>query len=124
MRAADAPLLFVLKTEFYRQKGILLDDKCTLQSISELLADPEHGRIGLIIVKGVPIGYVVLSIEEEVCSSERGAMIDEVYVRPALSPPDLGAKIMQWVTQFCRHVGIRVFHGRIGRSYLMTRWLK
>jgi diamine N-acetyltransferase len=107
---ADLPLLVELMAEFYAESGYPLDRQRAGTAFADLLADPNLGRVWLIVPADEPVGYVALTLGYSLEYGGRDAFLDDLYVRPAHRGKGLGKLALATVRAACEEHGVRALH--------------
>jgi diamine N-acetyltransferase len=138
---ADVPALVVMMREFYAHEGLSFDEGAARAALSGLLDDESRGRVWLIALDGVAVGYAVLTFGYSLEFRGRDAFVDELYLRAEARGRGVGRRALQLMEQTCQALGVRALHLEVERAnaraqavyrqagfldhdrYLMTKWL-
>jgi diamine N-acetyltransferase len=108
---------------------------------SEFVQDDTYGRAWLVVAGGRPAGYVVLTVSFSFEYHGRDAFIDELYLETEFRGRGIGRRIMQFVEETARQLGVNAVHLEVSKDndaaqelyrrsgytdhdrYLMTKWL-
>lgn len=139
--AADIDLLAEFMREFYEFDGLAFDDGAARSALRQILSDDALGRVWLIQVDKVAVGYVVLTLGFSLEFHGRDAFVDEIYVRPDARGRGVGRRALEFAEEACRSLGVRALHLEVGRDntnaqavyrrlgfeehdrYMMTKWV-
>lgn len=138
----EAALLRMMRKLAEQEPGALVfHESVARDALHEFLANPQLGRIWLVLEQQRPAGYVVLTLGFSFEYHGREAFIDELYVEPEHRRKGLGRQTMQFVAERAREMGVHAIHlevdhgndpalelyRRLGYQdhdrYLMTKWL-
>lgn len=112
---ADLETLLGFMRQFYAIDAYPFDEQAARRALSEFLAEPLFGRVWLIEVDAVPVGYVVLTLGYSLEFHGRDAFIDELFVAPAYRHRGIGKRAMQFVETACRALGVHALHLEVER---------
>jgi ribosomal protein S18 acetylase RimI-like enzyme len=141
--ASDEPCLLRMMRKLAEQEpgAIVFHESVARGALREFLANPELGKVWLILEQEKPAGYVVLTLGFSFEYHGREAFIDELYVEPDHRRKGLGRRAMQFVAERAREVGVHAIHLEVDHGnepalelylrdgyedhdrYLMTKWL-
>lgn len=68
------------------------------------------GYVWLIYSDGEAIGYVTLTFSYSLEFGGRDALIDELYIREGYRGAGIGTKVLEFMTYFCKYLGIKAIH--------------
>jgi len=117
----DRELLVELIGEFYRESGYPMDAGEARRAFGELLADPQHGRVWLVAVKGQPAGYLALTLGFSLEYMGVDAFIDDFYLRPDVRGHGIGSAVLAQVESEASVLGIRALHLEVERGNARAR---
>ena len=112
----DLPQLLQFVREYHQFEGVDLDEVHRHQAIQTLLADQSLGRIWLVIVDEVPVGYLALCFGYSIEFAGRDATIDEFYISPSYRGQGLGAQVLERVKEEARKIGLKALHLEVDRT--------
>lgn len=81
---ADEPAILALMRDFYAEEHLVFDELVARDAVHELLADPRLGVILLLETDAGPAGYLVLTFGFSLEFHGRFALLDELYLTPAV----------------------------------------
>jgi GNAT superfamily N-acetyltransferase len=138
---ADINTLIDMMRNLYAHDHLAFDEQIARNAIPLILSDPSFGKVWLIQFEGEAIGYVVLTLGFSLEYRGRDAFIDELYIRESHRGLGLGKKVLQFVEEACRSLGVRALHLEVERAntnaqmvyrkagfvdhdrFLMTKWI-
>jgi diamine N-acetyltransferase len=103
---SDLDVLADLISEYYAFDGLEYDDLLSRQAVLELISDDRFGRIWLLEMEKLPIGYLVLTFGFIVEFHGKHAVIDEVYLRPEYRGRGYFRQVLNVVEALCRQLKI------------------
>ena len=112
--ADDTESLLVLARAFHREDGHPLDgqgEAAITRLPEELLA-----RSWLLRSQGSLIGYVVLTLGYSIEHGGRDAFIDDLYLVPWARGQGVGARVLDFVEDQARRLGVKVLHLEVERT--------
>jgi GNAT superfamily N-acetyltransferase len=124
LRAAspvDRELLVELIAEFYRESGYPMDEGEARRAFGELLADPHHGRVWIVVVEGRPAGYLALTLGFSLEYMGVDAFIDDFFLRPEIRDRGVGTAVLSQVEAEASVLGIRALHLEVERGNARAR---
>src|SRR5689334_11790421 len=113
--AADLETLIGFMRQFYAIDDYPFDEQAARRALREFLAEPLFGRVWLIEVDAVPVGYLVLTLGYSLEFHGRDAFIDELFVEPSYRHQGIGKRAMQFVETACRALGVHALHLEVER---------
>jgi ribosomal protein S18 acetylase RimI-like enzyme len=138
----DIDLLVEFMQEFYEAEHLAFDDQVARTALQKILSDDSLGRIWLIQLDSIPIGYVVLTLGFSLEFHGRDAFIDEIYIRAQYQGRGIGRRGLEFIEDGCRSLGVRALHLEVERDntkaqavyrkfgfkdhdrYLLTKWIR
>ena len=114
-QASDAELLLDFMQAYYAFDGHGYDREKARAALVALLQNPEFGRVWLILDGDSPVGYAVLCFGYTLEWLGRDAFVDELYLREEHRGRGWGKKIMAFLEDAARGLGIRTFISRSSR---------
>jgi ribosomal protein S18 acetylase RimI-like enzyme len=112
----DLSGLLDLMQAAYAHDGLEFDESVALAALEELLGDKSLGRIWLICLDSLVIGYIVLTFGYSLEFGGRDAFIDEFYIQKAYRSRGIGTKTLGLVESAARSMGIRALHLEVERG--------
>lgn len=140
-RLEDEPTVLALMREFYAEEHLVFDDLVARRAVQALLSRPELGLVLLLSHAGQPIGYLALTFGFSLEFHGRYALLDEVYLNPAMRGRGWGKHALQLAARVAREHGIVALRLEVNetnararslylnagfqdnRRHLFTRWL-
>jgi hypothetical protein len=120
---ADLPVLLEIMRESRICDDVPFDSEDATVAISELIFNPERGRVWFFDRHGVVLGYLIVRICKGETIGHNGILVDEFYVRPRSSGKELIAMALEVVAHFCQEIDVRAYHQPLGQAYLLTTWM-
>ncbi len=116
------------------------DEPTTSKVTEQLLSDPSLGRVWFIVADRKTVGYIVMAFDYSLEYRERGAWVDEFFVRRSHRGLGIGTQALEFFARQAKELGVsavhlEVNHGnpaidlyrRLGfedhQRYLMTKWI-
>ena len=106
----DSAILLEMMEDFYAIDQYPFDQELTAHNIQSLLNHPEWGRIWLVRVENQIIGYVVLAFGFSFEYKGKDAFIDELYLISEYRGRGIGAKIISFVIEEAKILGVKTLH--------------
>lgn len=113
---ADADRLLPLVAAFHTEMGYGTDTDHRATAISPLLQGSPHGAAWLIGPRRAPVGYIVLTFGWSVEFGGLDAIVDELYVRPAVRGRGMGLEALDGIAKAMREAGVRALHLEVDRE--------
>ena len=101
---------------YYAFDGHGYDREKARAALVALLQNPEFGRVWLILDGDSPVGYAVLCFGYTLEWLGRDAFVDELYLREEHRGRGWGKKIMAFLEDAARGLGIRTLHLEVVES--------
>jgi len=101
--------------EYHQFEGVDLDEGERQATIRTLLGDKALGRIWLVYVDEVPVGYLALCFGYSIEFAGRDATIDEFYISPAYRGQGLGTRVLEHVKEEARNLKLKALHLEVAR---------
>lgn len=114
--ASDLPDLLDLMREFYVESGYLLDAERGRAAFRPLLSPGGLGQVWLADADGIVAGHLVLTFGYSMEYGGRNAIVDDLYVRPALRNRGVGKALLRRARAACLTLGVRAMHVEVGRT--------
>ena len=108
--AADLDAVHALRREFYRGTGSAWDEAGARGALAVLLMGPAWGEVWLLETSAGPAGYVVVTFGYSLEFLGPDAVVDELYLAPAVRGPGLGGAALELAGQRARGRGVRALH--------------
>jgi len=107
---SDADLLLDFMQSYYAFDGHGFDREKARGALIPLLGNPDYGRAWLILDDDTPIGYIVICLGYSLEWLGRDAFVDEFYLREEYRGRGWGQKIMTFLEDEARDLGVRALH--------------
>ena len=104
---SDVNFLNDFVCEYYAFDGLLYDAELVREALSELICEERLGRVWLVELNQLPIGYIVLTFGFILEFHGKHAVIDEVYLRSDYRGRGYFQMALGFVETFCRDSNIR-----------------
>lgn len=106
----DLPRLLPLVAAFHEHQGFNTSPEHQHNAIVPLLEGSPHGAIWLIGPRRAPVGYVVVSFGWSVEYGGMDAIVDEIFVRSAVSKRGMGSDALNGLSKALKEGGIKALH--------------
>ena len=106
----DADRLLPLVAALHAEMGFGTDADHHRGAILPLLDGSPHGAVWLIGPRRAPVGYVVVSFGWSVEYGGLDAIVDELYVRPAVRRRGMGFEALDALAKALREGGVTALH--------------
>ena len=90
----DAEKLLPLVTALHAEQGFDTDLEHRAEAIAPLLEGSPHGAVWMIGPRKAPVGYIVVTFGWSVEYGGLDAIVDEVYIRPAVRRRGMGSEAL------------------------------
>ncbi|MEN9059893.1 MULTISPECIES: GNAT family N-acetyltransferase [Ponticoccus] len=107
---ADSDKLLPLVSAFHAEMGFDTDAEHQSNAIAPLLAGSPHGAAWLIGPRRAPVGYIVVTFGWSVEYGGLDAIVDEIYVRPAVRKRGMGFEALNGIAKALKEGGVRALH--------------
>ncbi len=114
--AEDAPKLLPLVASFHLDQGFRTDPAHQEAAILPLLDGSPHGAIWLIGPRRAPVGYIAVSFGWSVEYGGMDAIVDELFVRPAVRGRGMAGEAIYALGQALKQSTIKALHLEVDRS--------
>ncbi|QFT63631.1 Acetyltransferase (GNAT) family protein [Roseivivax halotolerans] len=112
----DAEKLLPLVAAFHTEMGFGTDAEHQAQAIAPLLDGSPHGAIWLVGPRKAPVGYIVITFGWSVEFGGLDAIVDEVYVRPAVRRRGMGGEALNEIAKALKDAGVHALHLEVAQS--------
>lgn len=112
----DADRLLPLVAAFHAEIGFATDEDHRAAAIAPLLAGSPHGAAWLVGPRRAPVGYVVLTFGWSVEFGGLDAIVDEIYIRPAVRGRGMGLEALDGIAKAMKEAGVRALHLEVDRT--------
>ncbi|MBS0123046.1 GNAT family N-acetyltransferase [Thetidibacter halocola] len=106
----DADRLLPLVAAYHAEAGFDSDDNHRAAAILPLLDGSPHGAVWLIGPRRAPVGYIALSFGWSLEYGGLDAIVDELYIRPAVRKRGMGGEALDGVAKAMREAGVKALH--------------
>ncbi|UJB17339.1 MULTISPECIES: GNAT family N-acetyltransferase [Lysobacter] len=103
---ADLPRLLPVLHDFYQAEHLPWNEPALRRALATLIADPNAGRLRLIVRDGEIAGYFVLGFCFSLEFGGRFGLLDELFVLPAHRGGGLAKRALAEVEALCRAEGL------------------
>jgi len=107
---ADAELLLDFMRSYYAFDGPGFDREKARRALMPVLSNQDCGRAWLVLDDDTPIGYVVICLGYSLEWLGRDAFVDEFYLREQYRGRGWGQKIMAYLEDAARDLGVHALH--------------
>jgi diamine N-acetyltransferase len=112
----DIELIIVFVKELYDQESIFFDEVITRRALDTLIGQSEFGSAWAIEVKGLAVGYLVLTFGYSLAYGGRNALLDELYLRPDVRGQGIGTQALAFAEAASREAGAHTLHLEVGKT--------
>jgi GNAT superfamily N-acetyltransferase len=84
-------------------------------ALTHLLKNPTLGRVWLIMLDDLAVGYMVLAFGYSLEFQGRDAFVDEIFIERAHRGKGIGAHAMKILEDACRELGVHALHLEVER---------
>jgi GNAT superfamily N-acetyltransferase len=107
---SDLEALLPFVREFWEIERIPWVEPTVRRALGGILANRELGRVVVIELESVPVGYYALTLGYSLEFGGRDAFVDELYLRPAHRGRGLGAQALEHAAGLCAELGVGALH--------------
>lgn len=107
---ADEDIVLALMQAFYAEEGLVFNPDAARAAAREMLGNPQHGQIFLLseahheALRGAA-GYMAVAFWHSLEFGGRVALLDELYIAPALRGRGWATKALQFVREWALSQG-------------------
>ncbi|MFV0515630.1 MAG: GNAT family N-acetyltransferase [Jhaorihella sp.] len=112
----DLDRAIALVAACHGERGIALGEEARRAALAPLLDGVPHGALYLVGPARAPIGYVVVAFGWSVEFGGIDAVIDELYVRPAVRGRGIASEVLAALPRALAGAGVKALHLEVGRS--------
>lgn len=112
----DADKLLPLVAAFHAEMGFDSTDDHRAGAIAPLLAGSPHGAVWLVGPRRAPVGYIVLTFGWSLEFGGLDAIVDELYIRPAVRGRGMGQEALDGIAKAMKPAGVRALHLEVNRA--------
>ena len=115
--AAHVELLLPLVREYHEFEHISMSDAYRKKALSPLLAEEcTYGRVWIIEVNSVAVGYIALCFGYSIELCGRDAFIDEFFLKEEFRGQGIGSRVLELVKQHARSFNIAALHLEVAKT--------
>jgi ribosomal protein S18 acetylase RimI-like enzyme len=111
----DLERVLELMRAYYAFDRLAFEEPAARRAVSELLTDSNLGRVFFVDVDGAVAGYAVLALGFSIEFHGRDAFVDEIYLREEYRGRGLGRRVLAFLEDTCRSLGVRSLHLEVER---------
>jgi len=115
-RPDDLARLAALVAAFHAEAGIAQDEESRAAALAPLLEGSPHGCVYLVGPRRAPIGYVVVTFGWSVEFGGLDAIVDEVFLRPAVRGRGIATEALIALSKTLGAAGVRGLHLEVDRE--------
>ena len=112
---ADIDTIVGMMAEYYAEDGYPFVDVDARESLLELIAGEELGRLWVAESEGKVLGYLAVTLGFSLEYRGRDAFIDELFIAESGRGQGLGREAMTIAEAYCREVGVKALHLEVER---------
>lgn len=112
---SDLHKLTAMVLAFHAEQGFNSDAAHVEPAVAPLLGGIPHGAIWLIGPRKAPVGYVMVSFGWSLEYGGLDAVVDEIYIRPAVRRRGMGGDALHQLSVGLRDAGVRAMHLEVDR---------
>ena len=138
---SDTETLVGFMKQLYRYDHSYFDEAGCRRALPGILSSDTFGKVWLIEIDDMPIGYIVLTFGYSLEFHGRDAFIDELFITEGHRKQGIGKQAIDLGVQTCRQMGIEAIHLEVEHNntnaqsvyrrlgfkdhsrYLMTKWI-
>ncbi|MBU2962146.1 GNAT family N-acetyltransferase [Citreicella sp. C3M06] len=113
---SDLQKLAAMVLSFHAERGYGSDQAHVEGALTPILDGMPHGAIWLIGPRKAPVGYVMVSFGWSLEYGGLDAIVDEIYVRPAVRRRGMGGDALHQLSVGLREAGVCAMHLEVDRS--------
>ena len=106
----DLEKLFALVSAFHAEEGINQSDDQRLAALQPLLEGIPYGAVYLLGPQRAPMGYIVVTFAWSVEFGGLDAMLDEIYLRPAVRGRGIATEALISLSKALKEAGVAALH--------------
>ena len=115
-QVGDIPQLVALMTEFYAEADYALLPEPAARAFAQLLGDPRLGRVWIMEVDSLPVGYAVLTVSFSMEYGGLRGFVDDLFVRRPYRGRGLGSAALGELRRISTALGVRALHVEVGAA--------
>ncbi len=113
---SDLHKLTAMVLAFHAETGHGSDPDQVEKALAPILDGLPHGALWLIGPRKAPVGYVMVSFGWSLEYGGLDAVVDEIYIRPAVRRRGMGGDALHQLSVGLRDAGVRALHLEVDRS--------
>lgn len=106
----DITDILAMMDRFYQIDGYYFDSELTQKNLRNFLLDPGLGRLWIVTLGDLKVGYVVLTFGFSFEYKGRDGFIDELFIHEDHRYHGLGKKALDFVINEARQLGLQAIH--------------
>lgn len=110
--------------EFNTIDNYQFNKKITEKNLRDFLCNPELGRLWLIQIDGMIIGYIVLTFGFSFEYQGKDAFIDEFFIREDFRKKGIGKRTLEFVLSKAEKLGVKALHLEVEKHNNANRLYK
>jgi ribosomal protein S18 acetylase RimI-like enzyme len=120
-RTGDESTVVALMRDFYTEEHLVFDEIVTPRAVHELLSQPALGTVLLFTHAGSVIGYLALTYGFSLEFHGRYALLDELYLIPAVRGRGWGRHALTVAAGTARDAGVAALRLEVNHANLRAR---
>lgn len=113
---ADIEQILAFMRDFYAIDAYPFDEHIMRTALTDLIHTPAFGRVWLIHVDGIPVGYLVLTLGYSLEYHGRDACIDELFSQAEHRGQGIGMQAILFAEELCRDLGVHTVYLEVERG--------
>jgi diamine N-acetyltransferase len=110
LKLHDIELILKFMNSYYEYEGLSFDKRRKTKTVKQLLKNPSIGRLYLIEVDGIAIGYFCLIYGYSLEYDGRDVFLDEIYIDRNYRRKGIGSFVMNKIDSISRKEKLRAIH--------------
>lgn len=106
----DIPVILEMMENFNALFGYAFDRKLARQLLSEFIGNESLGRLWVVQLGSLKVGYIALSFGFSFEYGGRDAFIDELFIKEGYRGNGIGRQTMAFIESQARQLGINAIH--------------
>jgi ribosomal protein S18 acetylase RimI-like enzyme len=112
----DDAIVLDLVRQYYELEAIPFDESFASLALTPLLQQSDAGRIWLMNLSGVTIGYVALCFGYSIELGGRDAFVDEIFILAEHRGKGIGKSVLLDIQSMARGLNVKALHLEVRRS--------
>jgi ribosomal protein S18 acetylase RimI-like enzyme len=117
----DEPAILASMRDFYAEEHLVFDELIAKRAVGELLAHPQFGRILLLQSGEKMVGHATLTFGFSLEFHGRYALLDELYLIPAVRGRGWGHLAVKFLTAIARAHGVATLRMEVSHANARAR---